>query len=253
MTAIHAKSLLVAAEMICLIKGGFADAALTRWRTLYELNVVGTLIIREGSELALRYLAHADVQAAKDIEPDDLDGEEDLNEVRRRADYAISQFGDELKRHYGWACVVTGKKHPNFEDIARLVEKTGGRGLYWHASRHIHSNHRAYDELLGMAESEQTLLLVGPSNSGMTGPLTLGAMTMVETTALYLTTKPNFDRGVYVLVLLGLAQRVQKLARKVDKRTLKLARNREAEVQRTWDRHSDSLDSEVLLLANIRL
>jgi hypothetical protein len=66
MTSVHAKSLLVTAEMLCLMKGGFADAALTRWRTLHELNVVATLIFREGQELALRYLAHAHVQEAKD-------------------------------------------------------------------------------------------------------------------------------------------------------------------------------------------
>ncbi len=57
MTHLHAKALLVASEIICLLKGGFADGALTRWRTVYETNVVAALIRQEGQELALRYRA----------------------------------------------------------------------------------------------------------------------------------------------------------------------------------------------------
>lgn len=226
MTHIHAKSLLVVEEMNCLMKGGFADGALTRWRTAYELNVVGSLIIQEGQDLALRYLAHADVQVARDIELDGLDSDDDINEAKRRAAYAISQFGEEIRRHYGWACRVVGKKQPNFEDLERLVAKENGRELYKHVSRHIHSNHRSFGDLLGMSESNDAALLVGPSNSGMTAPLILGSMTLAETTALFLNTKPNFDRGVYALVLLKMAQRVTKIAGAVEQRTLQAARRR---------------------------
>lgn len=229
-TAIHAKSLLVTNEMICLMRGGFADAALTRWRTLHELNVVATLIVQHGSELAMRYLAHADVQAADRIEEND---QEKLSLRRQRKEYALARFGDDLKRHYGWACDVTGKKAPTFKDIEGLANKSDGRALYQHASHHIHSNHRIHDELLGMAETEEVLLLVGPSNSGMTGPLTLGAITIIETTALYLTLKPNFDRSVYTLVLGRMAQRLYKLAGTIEKRTLDAARKRQARKLKT--------------------
>jgi len=226
MTAVHAKSLLVVSEMICLMKGGFADAALTRWRTLHELNVVAELIYVNGQDLALRYLAHADVQAARDIEPEELVDDEKLQEVKRRSDYAIYRFGDDLRKHYGWACVITGKSYPNFEHLEKLVKKEDGRELYRHASQHIHSNHRTYNALLGVSESDERLLLVGPSNSGMVGPLTLAAMTLVETTTLYLATKPNFDRSVYMRVIVGMASRMHDLALRIEQRTLKVAQRR---------------------------
>lgn len=235
MTSIHAKSLLVTAEIICLMKGGFPDAALTRWRTLYELNVVATLISKQGPDLALRYLAHADVQAARDIDPSDLEDDEKLREQVRRSEYAIQQFGDELRKHYGWACKITDKQQPNFEHIEKLAEKTEGRALYKHASQHIHSNHRLYDQLLGTSESDSPLILVGQSNSGMVGPLTLTAMSMVETTALYLVTKPNFDRGVYSIVLMNMAQRLHKIGPKLEKRTLMAARKQRAAKRKRSD------------------
>ena len=184
MTHLHAKSLLVVSEMICLMKGGFADGALTRWRTLHELNVVATLVRREGRELALRYLAHAHVQAWKEAlvanEDDDDQDDEEFETIKVRAEYALAQFGDELKRTNGWACALTGQKYPTFEELEKLAGKTSERSLYKHASLHTHGNHRSPNDLLGMSESEEALLLVGPSNSGMAGPLTLASMSLVR-------------------------------------------------------------------------
>jgi Family of unknown function (DUF5677) len=44
LTFLHARSLLVTSEIICLLRGGFADGALSRWRTLHELAVISTFI-----------------------------------------------------------------------------------------------------------------------------------------------------------------------------------------------------------------
>lgn len=231
-TAIHAKSLLVLSEMICLMKGGFADAALTRWRTLYELNVVAILIAQEGQDLALRYIAHADVQAAKDIEPEEQSRDEEAEILLRRANYAISQFGEDLQKHYGWACVLVGKKQPTFKDLETISGKADGSNIYRQASRHVHSNHRTYDEMLGLSESDEMLLLVGPSNSGMTGPLILGAYTMMEITSIYLLSKPNYDRLIYSRVLSKIAHRLPKVANRLEKQTLGKARQQAARSKR---------------------
>ena len=51
LTYLQAKALLITSEIICLLKGGFADGALTRWRTLYETTVVAALIHQEGQDL----------------------------------------------------------------------------------------------------------------------------------------------------------------------------------------------------------
>ena len=229
LTSIHARSLLVASEIICLMKGGFADAALTRWRTLYELNVVAKVLSMHEPRLSLLYLAHADVQAAMYVEPGEGADEEDA-EVLRRADYALANFGSDLKKHYGWACAVTNQGRPTFEHLEKLADKSEGRLLYKHASRHVHSNHRGYDQLLGVSESRETVLLVGPSNSGMVGPFTLAALTLADTSTLYLLSKPNIDRSIYALVLLGMADRMHKLAERIEERTLTAARKRRSAV-----------------------
>ena len=227
MTHLHAKAMLVAAEIICLLNGGFADGALTRWRTLYETNVIGCLLRQEGQATALRYLAHSRVQAWKEAQ--DVNDDSSVRQrLKAQAEYAIKNFGPELERRNGWACAITGQKYPTFERLAELAGQTDGKSLYRHASLHIHSNHRALDELLGMCEAQEDALLVGPSNSGMVGPLTLAAISMVESTSLFLLTRPNLDRLAFVHALHRMANRMNKLASGIEQRTFEAAQKRKA-------------------------
>ena len=229
MTYLHAKALLVTSEMICLLKGGFADGALTRWRTLYEVNVIAALIGQEGQELALRYLAHSRVQAWNEAQDDPIETDEaaeDRQRLKAEADHAIQMFGPDLNRRNGWACTLTGQKNPTFERMAQLAGNTHEKSLYQHASLHVHGNHRGVDELLGVCEAQENLLLVGPSNSGLVGPLTLAAFSMVESTSMLLLTKPNFDRIAFVNTLWHMAKRMNKLASGIERRTFEAARKR---------------------------
>lgn len=164
---------------------------LTRWRTLYENNVIATLIRQEGQELALRYVAHSRVQAwlRAGAEPDDLPNED--AELQEQAEFAISTFGEEMKFRRGWAAKLVGKEKPTFKEIAAMCGQEAEGGAYEYASQHIHFNHRMFDELLATCESEQNVLLVGPSDSGMVGPLTATATSMVEATFLLLLHKPT--------------------------------------------------------------
>lgn len=226
LTYLHAKALLVTSEIICLLKGGFADGALTRWRTLYENNVIATLIRQEGEELALRYVAHSRVQAWLRMPADADDLTDEDAELAEQAEHAISTFGEEMKLRHGWASKLVGKKKPTFKDIAGKCGHEADGGVYEYASQHIHFNHRMFDELLATCESEQNVLLVGPSNSGMVGPLTATAISMVEATFLLLLHKPNLDRLALLDSVWRMAKRMNKLASGLERRTFQAARKR---------------------------
>lgn len=231
MTYLHAKALLVTSEIICLLKGGFADGALTRWRTLYENNVIATLIRQEGQELALRYVAHSRVRAwlQQKGEGDNVTGED--VELREQAEFAISAFGEEIQFRHGWASKVVGSKKPTFKDIAAKCGHDVKDSLYDYASQHIHFNHRMYDELLATCESDHNVLLVGSSNSGMVGPLTVTAISIVESTYLLLLHKPNLDRLALLDSVWRMANRMNKMASGLEKRTLVAAKKRRQSVR----------------------
>src|SRR5690606_25657396 len=131
MTHLHAKALLVTSEIICLLKGGFADGALTRWRTLYETKVVATLLRQEGQELALKYLAHSRVQAWNEVKDDEDDeDDEERQHLKAQAEYALNKFGPELNRRNGWACALTRQKNPTLDKLAQLAGKSDEKMLY---------------------------------------------------------------------------------------------------------------------------
>lgn len=226
LTYLHAKALLVTSEIICLLKGGFPDGALTRWRTLYENNVIAELIRQEGQELALRYVAHSRVQAWQRVHASPDDQTENSAELKKQADCALSKFGEEMKLRHGWASKLLAKKKPTFKDIAAKCGHNPEGGVYEYASRHIHFNHRMFDELLATCESEQNVLLVGPSNSGMVAPLTATALSIVEATFLLLLHKPNLDRLALLDSIWRMAKRMDKLASGLEKRTFEAAKKR---------------------------
>ncbi|WP_294356070.1 DUF5677 domain-containing protein [uncultured Sphingomonas sp.] len=225
LTYLNSKVLLVSAEMICLMKGGFADGALARWRTIYELNVIAALLAQEGEMLARRYLAHSRVQAWERMK---LAGDtNDLNlrdlKIKNDAEAALAVFGEDMTHFYGWAREITQSKRPNFASIEALVEHEHGRPLYKAASQHIHSNHRMPDELLGMSEAVAEGLLVGPSNSGMVTPLRLCAHSLVQSASTLMFRYPNIDRSAIVLAFVRLARKMDRLAMRIERRTLSTA------------------------------
>ena len=64
---IHSRAILTARECLVLLKNGYADGAFSRWRTLYELSVIGLLLFdKKDEDLCERYLDYFHVQAYKE-------------------------------------------------------------------------------------------------------------------------------------------------------------------------------------------
>jgi hypothetical protein len=59
---LHMRACRTASEIMALLRSGYADGALGRWRTLHELVVVSRVIRKLGSVLARRYLDHHTIQ-----------------------------------------------------------------------------------------------------------------------------------------------------------------------------------------------
>lgn len=59
LTNIHGRACQVYEEILCLVENGFADGAFARWRTLYELGIIGDFIRSNGEVVAKAYLDQA--------------------------------------------------------------------------------------------------------------------------------------------------------------------------------------------------
>jgi len=180
--ALHARSLRVSNEIQALLREGFPDGALSRWRTLHELAVVATFLENNDKEISRRFLAHRGVASAKalkqyleflprsnmsPLQP----GELEAAESHRSS--LLAEFGKEFDEEMGWAFPVIPKpKRINLYDLELATGLDHWRPRFRWASDDIHVGAKPYHASLGAAEraKDSPVLLTGRSNSAFTDP-----------------------------------------------------------------------------------
>jgi hypothetical protein len=224
---IHARALLVVGEIMCLLGGGYADGALSRWRTLYELAVTASFLNGSGGELSERYLASVEFQALRDAKHRNECAEEagigpvseeEVQFLERRCAALEAALGKEMRNEYGWAARALHKKKPNFVDLEAAVELGHWRPYYRWASQPTHAGYRPPLSILGTAESVsvEEVFLIGQSSSGLAAPMEMTAASLSMATSALILTKPSLDVLVIMNILIKLTAEIGPLASKLE-------------------------------------
>lgn len=176
---LHGRACQIFAEILCLIKNGYADGAYARWRTLYEIMIVASFIKEEG-EIAAKAFIDASFNEAKD---------------------------------YMWA-----KKVKQFEKFKRVtfkdIENTCNYNKGWlreykTACKAVHAS--AEGTFCRLANREATgTILVGRSDYGVDVPATHACTTLSIINGEFLTIIPDFNTLVELYCLTVLRKSVVK-------------------------------------------
>jgi len=189
----HANACKITGEIIHLLKGGYADGALARWRTLFEIAVTCLILNKHGKEAAEDYIKHGTLKTIEEIE-----------EYQKTAtDMNLEPYSDDeiniaikLKKDLsnGEADFKWARKYTGFGKMEKLREYIG-LGKWSHnymlASKNIHADYHEIRSLLAMSEAKEDMLLVGQSNSGMTEPASMTAISLGQITTAFLTAYMN--------------------------------------------------------------
>ena len=185
----HAHACRIAGEIIHLLEGGYPDAALARWRTLYEMVVTCLVIKKCGREAAIDYVKHGKVQKAEEVEEHrktaNAMGQETFTDEEAQYFAELKQTITNGELGWHWA-----RKHTGFKQIGKLreyVELDKWSHNYKLASRNIHSDYYEMASLYAMQEAKKDMLLCGPSNSGLTEPAHFTAISLAQLTSIFLT------------------------------------------------------------------
>ena len=204
---IHARALLTSRECLVLLKNGYSDGAFSRWRTLYELSVIGGLLFeKQDNELCERYLDYFHIQACKEEQLNREKGhpsytEDSFMTLKDNYNYVIEKYGKEYaKGEYGWANKLLNKT-ATFRDIEEAADMGNLRGYYKSSSMFVHGNYKASQESLGLMPNIDRMLLVGPSNYGLSIPMQNVAISLVSITSSFLLVYPTIDTISACLVL----------------------------------------------------
>lgn len=191
----HANACRIAGEIILLLKGGYPDGALARWRSLFEISVTCLVINKYGCDAAKDYIRHGLIKAVEGMEEYQKTAKEmnlqpyDENEIS--AAIAFKEQISDGESHFHWA-----RKYAGFSKLEKLREDVG-LGKWSHnyklASRNVHADYSEMLSLFAMCEAKQDMLLVGQSNSGMIEPAHMTAITLAQITSAFLTAHIHED------------------------------------------------------------
>jgi hypothetical protein len=195
---LHARACLITAEVLTLLRSGFASGAHARWRSAHEIAVVGYFIAKHGHNTAERYLLHETVEDARaavgyqrhavrlGYEPFTAS---DLATLEADKEAVVARFGKAYGKPYGWASNVLDNPDPKFGDLEADVSLDHLRPYYRMASYPTHAGPKGIAFDLGQLDSD--LMLAGPSSAGLSDPGHSVAISLLQITVTLLSRNPD--------------------------------------------------------------
>lgn len=216
-TRLHGRTVQVAGEVQVLLRNGFADGAMSRWRTMHELTVTAMLISERGPDVAERYIAHVgadSIKAARQYQrfaavlqhrPFSARNQKRLDalavDLERR-------YGKQFLNDNGWAADTLGNPNPTFASIENAVDLNRLRPYFKLASNTVHAGAKGTFFRLGVL-GNQNGILSGASNVGLQEAGRLAAFSLAQITTVLLLIHPNTDSIVWSRVVGGLSSKVE--------------------------------------------
>lgn len=168
---IHGRAMQEFLEIVTLMKNGFADGAYARWRSMYELSVIGIFIKEHGESVA-------------------------------KAFYEASATED----RYDWAkaCgeLFEKRNHVTFSDIQRACDLNTDdwKNQYVLANKVVHASPQGTFARLGNMGT-QSIIPVGRSDFGITTPGEHSAISLAVISAMFLSIYPEADALTNVSII----------------------------------------------------
>ena len=218
---LHARACQVTAEILSLMENGFADGAMARWRTLYELGVIATLIETGDAVLAQRYIDHDAVDLKRQADDYDAAHDDPISPKERSAIDAgyhamIARYGKPFGTPNGWAAERLGKDKPSFRDLQDEAGRADMNPYYKLASFNVHAGARSMFHRLTTLEAAS-----GPgsgrSNAGLLQPCMQTAFSLMQITAAVLPFPGDLDRMIEMRAILEIRDRIPPALRKADR------------------------------------
>ncbi|MBN5402357.1 DUF5677 domain-containing protein [Serratia sp. T13T92] len=214
-TRLHARAVQVSCEISHLLKGGFADGAMARWRTLHETTAILIFIAEGDEDLAIRFTDFQSVHRRKAANRYNKYSEElgftsfsseDLSRFDLERNNIVGKYEAGFGNEFGWAAKALGKEpgartRIHFSDIEEFVELDFLRPHYGFANQYIHAGIDSIGFKLGTSLSNKDLLLCGPSNEGLLEPIQCTSLSLIQATQAIIAVSPGDQRLLYSAAL----------------------------------------------------
>jgi hypothetical protein len=226
---LHSKAVQMSKEIFTLLKSGFADGAMARWRSLHEHNVIFRLLIKEFHNLDFtynlvnRYLDYSEIERAKEIfiykkATNKLDLEplerEEVDFYKRRKEEILSKYekGFDLPNMWSKPLFRRNVQSIKFYQLESLAEIDNLNPYYNQANYQVHASPKGIFESNSLIADidQKNFYNFGSTNYGLSLPGQLTAISLTQITIGLITLKTNIDKLVLAEVLLRYSDECKK-------------------------------------------
>ncbi|NQT63986.1 MAG: hypothetical protein HQ556_13580 [Candidatus Marinimicrobia bacterium] len=203
---LHARSCQVAYEVLELIKGGFANGALARWRTIYEISVLIRFLTDKPVELTQRYLDYGIVENHREILEFQKNHKklglkaisaEEIKESRDDFEALKKKYDNDFVKPYGWTGAYLSDKKRRFSGMEETVEFKHLRSIFKMANNSIHSGSMGFLRVLG-TYNQGEVMLAGPSDYGFSDPGQYTAFSLFQVSMTLFDFAPLLEDEIYI-------------------------------------------------------
>lgn len=191
--SLHVRACQIANEIRVLVSNGFADGAMSRWRTLHEICVTFLFLYDNDTKITEMYQDYHVIERwkkAKEYQENceflDMDkfSKEEMGFIESERKDVLEEYGKEFGQSYGWTMEILPKGRRNIREMEKLVKQDHHRAVYTWASENVHSGVSGINKRLGLREEQENFLLPGANDYGFLDPvqyMTVSLTTMSET------------------------------------------------------------------------
>lgn len=208
-TALHARGVSTALEVLRMLRAGLPGAALARWRTLFEQATTAVYLATEDKRFARRYLQVQWIEYAEylckrvELYGDELSAEEhdELQKAEQLRQQAQREFPDLTSARAWQRDVENGTKGMTFADLKRRVGISDAVEVpYQMANLQIHASHLGFIMGMGAIQGIQGQM-VTPAflDLDKAGIVTAPALNMLTNALLALRSDPQATAEATVL------------------------------------------------------
>lgn len=186
-------------EVIGLLRAGYPEGAMTRWRLMHEAAVVAMFVAKHGEDAAKSYSSHEVIEACEYMASYEPYAKKHglkrySSEERRALKTRRGEVMKDKKKDYcsNWGWAIDWVANPSFEKIARDVNMFDDyECLYKMANHTTHPTARTLSFAVG--QSSPDAILSGPTAYGLGIPLQCAARSLLASTLVLNQTKRSLE------------------------------------------------------------
>lgn len=215
--SLHVRACQIANEIRVLVSNGYADGAMSRWRTLHELCVTFLFLYDNDTLITEMYQDYHVIERwkkAKEYQENcsflnmDKLTNEDIEFIESERKDVLKEYGKEFGLSYGWTMSVLPKGRRNIREMEKLVGQDHHRPIYTWASENVHSGVSGINKRLGLREKEENYLLPSANDYGFIDPIQYMTVTLTTMSETFLNMEDSIMSRVFKEFLYSLQKEI---------------------------------------------